>query len=385
MRILVDATCWPNRRGFGRHARSLVTALVEVDRENRYTLVMDGDGSGPLPPGVEVRRVRTTVPTTVAASANGRRTFGDLYAMSRALSDPAFDVVLFPAVYSYVPVLSRARKVVIVHDTIAHDYPEMALSGRASRLFWSAKTAVALRQAHAVVAVSEYARRSVVDRLRVSSRRTFVVGEAADSVFRVIDDPRPTPQLHDQGVTGDLVVHVGGFSPHKNVDLLVDVFAAIAGRYPDARLVLVGEGEREVFRSCYDAVRRRAEGSGLAGRVVFTGFLPDEDLVVLLNLATVLVMPSMMEGFGLPAVEAAACGCPVIATDASPLPELLGDAGLYVRPGDRADLESALTRVLESAGLRERMSAAGIEAARRLTWEDAARRMAEILRQVAAG
>jgi glycosyltransferase involved in cell wall biosynthesis len=95
-----------------------------------------------------------------------------------------------------------------------------------------------------------------------------------------------------------------------------------------------------------------------------------------------LALPSLLEGFGLPAIEAAACGCPVIATKESPLPALLGDGGLYIDPAKPADLELALTRVLESATLRQHMRAAGLAAAGRLTWDAAARRMIDVMQQV---
>ncbi|MGC4055085.1 MAG: glycosyltransferase [Paludibaculum sp.] len=109
--------------------------------------------------------------------------------------------------------------------------------------------------------------------------------------------------------------------------------------------------------------------------------MPDSELAVLLNLAEVLVLPSFMEGFGLPAVEAAACGCPVIATKASPLPELLAGAGLFIEPIE-AELTRSLAAVLESAELRWRLGAAGIAAAGRLTWSAAARQMLGIFETV---
>ena len=116
----------------------------------------------------------------------------------------------------------------------------------------------------------------------------------------------------------------------------------------------------------------------LEDRVIFTGFLADEDLVVLLNMARVLVLPSLMEGFGLPAVEAAACGCPVIATNASPLEGLLGEAGIYIQPTED-EIVRALDEVLSSAERRARMSEQALRAAQRLTWEHAARQMMNVI------
>jgi glycosyltransferase involved in cell wall biosynthesis len=147
---------------------------------------------------------------------------------------------------------------------------------------------------------------------------------------------------------------------------------------------MVGEHEKEVFHSEFTRIRGRAQDLNIADRVVFTGYLADEDLVVLLNLATVLVLPSLMEGFGLPAVEAAACGCPVIATKESPLPALLGKGGLYVDPRRPEELESALDCVLRSPDLRAQMREAGLAAAGRLTWEAAAQQMMAVMQKVMA-
>jgi glycosyltransferase involved in cell wall biosynthesis len=179
---------------------------------------------------------------------------------------------------------------------------------------------------------------------------------------------------------------VGGFSPHKNLETLVAAFARIASHseLSDARLVMVGEYKREVFHSYFGFIKQQVEDLGITDRVLFTGYLPDDELLVLLNLSTVLVLPSLMEGFGLPAIEAAACGCPVIATTASPLPTLLGEGGLFIDPTNAEDLELALTRVLGSETLRKRMREAGLFAASQLTWHGAARQMLSLIQKVGA-
>lgn len=387
MRIGVDATCWQNARGYGRHARSLLGALLALDRENRYIFFLDStEHVESLPPNAEPRVVRTSAPTAVAASAHGRRSARDLWRMSRAMSDADLDLLVFPTIYSYVPVFSRAKKVVLIHDVIAETYPHLTLPRLTARLFWNAKVTLGRRQADAVVTVSEYSRQGIQARFKVAPERLFVVGEANDPVFRVLEGPLPTPRLADHGISQGLrtIVYVGGFSPHKNLETLIQVFGTLVIQHDlrDVRLVLVGEYRNEVFHSYFGRIREQVAALGLSDRVIFTGFLPDEELVVLLNLATVLVLPSLMEGFGLPAVEAAACGCPVIATTASPLPTLLGEGGLYVDPTKPDDLLAALRAVLESEPLRRRMGAAGLAAARKLTWDAAARDMLDVLRKV---
>lgn len=380
----VDATCWELSRGFGRHTRGLLSAVLRVDSRNRYTFFTDSPAvAGHLPSQATVRVVATSRPTIAGAAAHGRRRLRDLVKMSRALSDADLDLVLFPTIYSYVPVVSRAKKLVMIHDVTAETYPELTLDSRAARLFWTAKVALGRWQADLLVTVSEYSRDGMAERFRIPRERIHVVGEASDPVFRVLDDPQPTERLRSLGLSGARrrIVYVGGFSPHKNLARLVSVFAGLAAqeRFADVDLVFVGEYGHETFFTCFQEIRQQVRTLDLERRVIFTGYLPDSDLVILLNQATALSLPSLTEGFGLPAVEAAACGCPVVATSASPLPELLGEAGLFIDPRRSEELEAAFVRILTSDDLRRRMRAAGLAAARRLSWDAAAQRLVDLM------
>lgn len=389
MNIGVDGTCWHNTRGYGRHARALLSALVECDAQNRYTFFTDSEeGTNALPAGVEVCTVRAAAPTVMAASANGHRSVADMWRMSRAMSSAELDLLLFPTVYSYVPVFSRAKKILMIHDVIAEKYPALTLPRRSARLFWKTKVALGRWQADAIATVSDYSRSQLVQHFEMATERVHVVGEASDPVFRVLNNPRLTPHLKSVGLTGGerTIIYVGGFSPHKNLEVLVSAFKKICTQpgFSDVKLVLVGEYQNEVFHSYSAVIRKQVADFNLLDRVIFTGYLADEELVILLNLATVSVLPSLIEGFGLPAVEAAACGCPVIATKESPLPSLLGEGGIYFDPTSQEDLERALTRVLESEPLRLQLGAAAKTAASRLTWEAAAHQMMDLIRKVAA-
>ena len=146
---------------------------------------------------------------------------------------------------------------------------------------------------------------------------------------------------------------------------------------------MVGDTSGDAFHTYYGTIATQVAQLGLQERVVFTGYLSDEDVVVLLNLASVLVLPSLMEGFGLPAVEAAACGCPVIATNESPLAALLGDGAVSICPSEH-EIEQALELVLSSETMRWRMGEAGLAAAHSLTWDNAARQMMEVIEKAAA-
>src|SRR5579863_10533377 len=185
MRIAVDATCWHNKRGFGRHARALLRALVHLDRDNQYTLFLDStEAAEPTPAGCEVRLVTASVPAAQAASATGHRSLADMWRMSRALSSPEFDLLLFPAIYSFVPTFGRARKLVMVHDVIAETFPQLTVPRLSARLFWNIKAMIGRIQADALITVSNYSRDAILKRFRHYARRVYVVGEAADPVFQ---------------------------------------------------------------------------------------------------------------------------------------------------------------------------------------------------------
>ena len=384
--VAVDATCWTNSRGYGRHARDLLTALARTDTENKYCFFVDSEEAlKRVPEGVDSVLVKVQAPTAKAAAADGRRALMDVWQMSRALSSPEFDLILFPTVYSYVPVFSRAHQVVFIHDVIAETYPDMTVPSLPARWLWRSKIRLALRQAGTIVTVSEHSRRGITGIFKLDPKEIRVIGEAPNPIFRRLNHVE-MPDLLKQKLPdgGRKIVYVGGFGPHKNLTRLVEVFARLAGQpdLADLSLILVGEYQNEVFYSAYQEIRQRIELLGIAGRVIFTGYLSDEDLVLLLNLAEVLALPSLLEGFGLPAVEAAACGCPVVATKASPLPELLGEGGIFIDPLDERSLEEALTRVLCSEQLRLEMRSAGLEAARALTWDRHALALKELIETV---
>jgi len=381
-RVAVDATCWQNNRGYGRHARNLLTALAQLDVENRYTFFVDAEETlESIPSNVESVLVRATEPTAEAASSEGRRSFADMMRMSKALSQPGFDLVLFPTVYSYVPVFSRAHKMVFIHDVIAEKYPDLTLPSFSARLAWNLKVRAALYQAGTIVTVSEYSKLGIMEVFNVAAEKVKVVGEAPGSVFKKLKEPRPASLLKWAREHARAIVYVGGFGPHKNLSRLLEAFAQLAARdeFKDVSLVMVGKYQSEVFHSEYDELQRKIAALGIEKRVAFTGYLLDDALVVLLNHAQALVLPSLMEGYGLPAVEAAACGCPVIATSASPLPSLLGDGAMYFDPLNSDELRDALARTLTSESLRRAMSLAGMKAAGKLTWERAALDLKELI------
>lgn len=386
MRIGIDACCWSNRRGFGRFTREIVTTMVAEHPRHEYTLVVDRATAeeSRLPPGARVEVVATREQPTRAASAAGSRSPLDLLRMARAASRIPLDLFFFPAVYTYYPMLRRVPTVVTFHDAIAETHPGLIFSGARARLFWRAKSWLANRQADRLLTVSSDARARIAAAFGRPESQVAVVNEGPGAAFRPLRDAAAARHVRDEYSLPDepLVLYVGGISPHKNLGGLLRAFARLKGR--PAHLAIVGDHSGDSFLGCYPELVALRGRLGLESRVTFTGFVPDEHLAVLYNAATVLALPSFDEGFGLPAVEAMACGLPVAASSIGSLPEVVGPAGVFFDPWDHDAMAAALLRVLEDARLRADLSAGGLRRAGLFTWSAAARDAVRLFEETVA-
>ncbi len=378
-RVGIDGACWLNRRGYGRFARGLVRQLVTLREDIEYTLLVDFDPAHApeLPAGVRVVRIPTHQPATRAAAAEGRRSLRDLWAASRAISRERFDLIFFPSAYTYVPVFGPGRIVVVIHDVIPEQFPREVFPTRADAVQWWLKLLAARWQADAVVTVSEASKRGIVEEFGIAGERIAVISEGTDPTFRLLPQGEQMNEILARWSLNRrrFLLYVGGISPHKNLGTLLEAFAQLrrdAG-YRDFRLVLVGDYTGDVFYSAYDDLRRQARALGVDDAVVFTGYVDDADLAYLYNAAAAFVLPSLLEGFGLPAVEAMACGTPVVANARGALPEVIGPAGVLFHSERRGDLEAALRRVLTDQRLQAHLRQAGPERAATFTWDRAAR------------
>jgi glycosyltransferase involved in cell wall biosynthesis len=373
MRIGIDGGCLANRRGFGRFAREVLAALARIETGHEFVVFVDRPSVGiaPVPEGFATIPVDVKQAPSRAASAEGRRSIGDMLAFSLAMARSGCDLVYFPASYSFVPVWGVKRVVVTLHDTLAIAHPELVFPGGKGRLAWKAKEHAAVAWADRIVTISEASRRDLLAWFRLPGDRVRVVTCGPEAAFR----PRPGPEglevLSRYGVDHDLRywLYVGGLSPHKNIARLIEAFARLG---PDERLVLVGDFG-DVFHTHIPELRAIVDRLGMADRVRFTGFVPDDELAYLLTRAFALVMPSLMEGFGLPAVEAMACGTPVVASTAGALPEVVGEAGVLVDPLDVGAIAAGMRCLLDDPARRDLLAARSLERAALFTWDAAAR------------
>jgi glycosyltransferase involved in cell wall biosynthesis len=257
--------------------------------------------------------------------------------------------------------------VVTIHDLTALLFPEYHTAN--TREMQARMFRFAQEEADVVIAVSEATRRDIVTYLEIPPERVHVVANGVGAAFRPISDGGALKQtLTSLGlVPGGYILHVGTIEPRKNLVRLVEIYGQMRKACPPPipKLVLAGE---EGWRS--REVLERARGSE---GVLLLGHMPHDVLPALYNGALVFVYPSLYEGFGLPPLEAMACGVPVVASNTSSLPEVVGDAGVLVDPTDTQAIAAVLVSLLSDIERRGEMSARGLARAAEFSWERAAR------------
>jgi glycosyltransferase involved in cell wall biosynthesis len=377
MRIGIDASCWWNRRGFGRFTRGLLPAMFTASDDHRYYLFVD---QSPEPEMIHDKvtcvEVNVARAVTKSAVAHDRRSLRDVYSFSRAVASTTLDVMFFPAVYSWFPVSRRMPTVVTLHDAIAEHFPRLVFANWRGHLLWSLKMRFACQQATGIVTVSHAAKREIVEYIGLEPERIDVICEGVDPCFHPITgDLMRAAARRRAGIPADgrLVLYVGGIAPHKNLINLLSGFAGIASGLPDLRLVFVGDPAGDGFYSNYQDLIARANGHAvLTGRVHFTGFVPDDDLAALYSDALALVLPSLSEGFGLPALEAISCGTPVLASRSGAVAEVIGTAGLTFDPHNASEIGQQICQLASEPTTLSTLRRRAVERAREYTWSKAA-------------
>jgi glycosyltransferase involved in cell wall biosynthesis len=387
MRIGIDGSCLANRRGFGRFARQMVEALAKSGSAHEFVVFVDRPSLANvnIPNEMETIVVEVKEAPSKAASASGRRRVSDMLAMGRAVSKARLDLIYFPASYSFFPVWNAGKVVVTMHDTLALAHPEWVFPNGKGQLAWKVKEQAAASWADRIVTVSETARRDLVAWFRLPEARVKIVSEGPDAVFSP-EDAGPTSDAvllsYDIIPGSRYLLYVGGLSPHKNLLRMIEAFAI--ANPSDTRLILVGD-IGDVFHTHVPELREAVARFILEDRVQFTGFVPDDDLAHLYRRAYALVQPSLMEGFGLPPVEAMACGTPVLSSNAGSLPEVVGEAGRFFNPTDIKAMADAMVELLDHPSERDRLAGLALQRASRFTWTSAARSLLECFEEVAAG
>lgn len=369
MRVAIDARlCYYRRAGIGQYTLRLVEALTRVAPEERFLLLQDRRQAGRL---VEAPNLQ---PVPVWTPSHHR---WESFTLPLELLPLRLDLLHSPDFV--LPERRPYAGVVTVHDLAFLRFPRL-VTPQAARYY--ARVREAVQSAERVIAVSDCTRRDLLELLDVPEEKVRVVYEAAGSAFhpQAIDPQERRTYGGRVLAPQQFVLFVGTIEPRKNLAGLLRAFHRMRERHPHLdphpRLVIAGEEgwlSEEVFRIVNEL--------RLAQEVAFVGRVPTADLVWLYRAARFFVFPSLYEGFGLPPLEAMACGTPVIASTAGALPEVVGDGGWLVPPGDVDGWADAMARLWSDEALREQLRTRGLERASRFSWEEAARKTLAVYRE----
>ncbi len=377
MRVAIDYTAAVYQSaGIGRFVRSLVHALAEIDNRTEYLLVFADPPQGIRPPVPDAPNFRTRrIPLS-------ERT---LTALWHRLGIPlpveliTGPVDVFHSPNFVLPPVRRPAKVLTVHDLAFLLRPECAEAKLRDYLEKTVPQSVA--RADFILADSVNTQDDLICLLGVPPAKVEVVPGGVDSIFAPMDAPELLEQTRLRLSGGaPFILSVGMIEPRKNLVRLIDAFELLKTRHPlPHRLVLAG---KRGWLS--EGIYRRAQNSPVSSDILFPGFVAEAGLPALYSAADLFAYPSLYEGFGLPPLEAMACGTPVVASSSASLPEVVGGAALMVDPENTEELADAMARMLLDTETRSQMVARGLDQSKQFTWRASAERMLAVYKRLSA-
>jgi len=352
-------------RGAGIHwyIYNLLLNLALADQENQYTVFL-GDRRFPPNPGLTLRI--SWLPTTHPLARIGWEQLVQPFVLWQEKID------LLHSLAFVTPLLSPCPSVITIYDLSFIIFPQGFKHSK--RLYLTLLTPPSARKSRRIITISESTKRDTVRLLGVSSKKVDVVYCGVDKVFHPLPEREVASFRQERGLPERIILFVGTIEPRKNVARLVEAYS----RLRDRQVKLVIGGARGWL---YEEIFARVEELELTGDVLFPGYIPPEELPLWYNAAELFVYPSLYEGFGLPPLEAMACGTPVITSNVSSLPEVVGEAGLTVDPMDSEGLAEAMNQVLGDGALRQSMREWGLARAGRFSWAKAARETVGVYRR----
>ncbi len=369
MRICIDGRLW-NESGIGRYIRNLVFELGKIDSENEYLiLLLKKDFQIDLP-------------------SNFKKVVADFkwYGLSEQvkllgiLNKLNPDLVHFP--HFNVPVFYKRKYIVTIHDLIHQHYQtrdattKNPLTFKIKKIGYKKVFGSAIKNSYKIITPSEFVKNQLIKEWRVDADKITVTLEGVDqsiiNLSKLIKNSDFAKVYHKFGLTKPYLFYVGNAQPHKNIEKLINVFDEIKKTSPNYSLVLSGPEHH-----FWEKIKKQADSEG----IFFTGFVSERELVALFKNASLFIMPSKEEGFGIPVLEAMANGTPVVCSKAGSLPEVGGEAVMYFDPEDEKDMLEKITQVLEDKKLQKNLIKKGQQRYREFSWKKLAEQTLKIYRE----
>lgn len=373
-KIGLDARFYgPAQKGIGRYEQEVVDRLVRDYPQYDFVVFLCKDNFEDFKP----------------KTANVKKVLADVrwYTLKEQMMMPYLVRKENPDLMHYlhfnVPVMAPTPYVVTIHDLILTKHPTQRASTLSPWLYkiknLAYKFAIqrAAQRAKKIITVSEYSRIDIIQEFKVSEGKVVLTYEGVADSLGFDKNPDDKKVLLGYNIGDKFLLYVGNAYPHKNLELIVDIWPKIKEKHQDLKFVFVGK-EDYFYKRLKDLVKER----GLDGDIVFAGFVPDEDLASFFKEAKAYVFPSLFEGFGLPPLEAMQHRCPVISSNMTCLPEVLGDAALFFDPKQSDELVDAVERILNDEILRKELINKGLRQVQKYSWDDCVERTAVVYKEL---
>lgn len=359
----------PQRLGSSQVAFELLKNIEELDHENEYTILL---ANKPLP---DLPKERTNWKYKILRPAKlwTRIAVPLHYYFSKIKPD----VILSPT--HYIPKFITAKRVPVIFDLSFIHFPSMFKKDDLYKLTNWTKSSV-LEASH-IITISDSSKKDIQKIYKIPDKKITVAYPGFNNeVFKVENNSEKIERIQKKyGISGDYIIYIGTVQPRKNLIRLIKAINNIE----DAKLVIVGKIKGKGKQGWMnEEILEEPKKLGIEDKVIFTDFVPTEELPYLISGAKAFILASLWEGFGIPVVEAMACGTPVIVSDVSSLPEVVGDAGLLVNPESETEIEQAIRLLITDKKLHNRLSKRAVEQAKKFSWQKMAKEVIDVLESV---
>lgn len=351
--------------GIGRYSYNLLRALGRVDKINSYIVFKNSRCRKSLIFGERFSEINVPYP---------KFDFREHFYFSTKIKEKKIDV--FHSLHYVGPVVGQAKKIITIHDLMALNFPNFfsaygAFRGYILRTYLKILVSLSLRNVDAVITVSDQAKQDLIKYKKKFKTVIYTIHEAVDESFQPNDSAKQHLRIKRKYKLPErFFLYVGNMRPYKNLKRLIDAFILMREEIEtDFYMVIAGSKIDKNFKDIYSYV----DNKHVLKRIFFPGYIEDADLPLVISSADCFVFPSLREGFGLPPLEAMACGTPVIASNISSIERIIKDAGLLVNPENVVELKNAMIKVVTNSSLKNEMKVRGLERSKLFNWDDAAK------------
>jgi len=374
MRIAIDARMGDTRGGIGVYIRELISHLADVDKKNQYFVIVNKHGDGSFIPSADNF---TILVSSITRKHYFIKDLWNLFFLPFLLKANNIDIYFNPR-YVLPIFKGNIKMVVTMHDMIAILYPEIwpGISGFRIRNYIKYSS----QRADIIITISSWAKKDIVRILNVPKDKVKVIYCGINKkLFKSIPDLSLQRLVKRKyGIRKKFILTVGPLGTRKNHDRLIDAYSILPEYIrEDYQLIVTGEK-----KGTYNNLLTKASKTCLANDIVFTGFVPEKEMPMVINAASLFVFPSLYEGFGIPLLEAMACGTPILASNVSSIPEVVGGAALLFDPYNINEMANAIDRAVTDKDLRQKLVQRGFERIKKYSWENTAKEILGVFDEV---